>query len=66
MVRYADDLVVLCPKGRPAGAWTYWRQFLEKRLRLTITRKTRLTTAQNGFDFLGVHFRKAPGRATRA
>jgi len=63
MVRYADDLVVLCPKGQAGKCMDVLRQFLETKLRLTINEeKTRLTTAQDGFDFLGVHFRKAPGR----
>ncbi len=63
MVRYADDLVVLCPKGQVGKCIVVLRQFLETKLRLTINEeKTRLTTAQDGFDFLGVHFRKAPGR----
>jgi RNA-directed DNA polymerase len=63
MVRYADDLVVLCPRGQAEKCMGGLRQFLETRLRLTINEeKTRLTTAQDGFDFLGVHFRKAPGR----
>lgn len=63
MVRYADDLVVLCPKGQADKCMVVLRQFLETKLRLTINEeKTRLTTAQDGFDFLGVHFRKAPVR----
>jgi group II intron reverse transcriptase/maturase len=63
MVRYADDLVVLCPRGHAEKSMAVLRQFLETKLRLTINEeKTRLTTAQDGFDFLGVHFRKAPSR----
>src|SRR6266568_4670570 len=51
------------PKGQVGKCIVVLRQFLETKLRLTINEeKTRLTTAQDGFDFLGVHFRKAPGR----
>lgn len=62
MVRYADDLVVLC-RRRPAEAYmSRLRQFLA-RLKLTVNEeKTRIVTAQEGFDFLGVHFRKQPTR----
>jgi len=60
MVRYADDLVVLCPRGRAEKAMPDLRRFLG-RMRLTVNEeKTRITTAQEGFDFLGVHFRKRP------
>jgi len=63
MVRYADDLVVLCPKGHAEECMVVLRQFLETKLRLQVNEeKSRLTRAQDGFDFLGVHFRKAPSR----
>lgn len=60
MVRYADDLLVLC-RWRPAeGYMPKLRQFLS-RLRLTVNEeKTRIVSAWEGFDFLGVHFRKQP------
>jgi group II intron reverse transcriptase/maturase len=65
MVRYADDLVVLCPKGHAEGAMLEIRRFLA-RLKLTVNEeKTRITTAQEGFDFLGVHFRERPSRRGR-
>jgi group II intron reverse transcriptase/maturase len=62
MVRYADDLVVLC-RWKPAEYYLpKLRQFLSW-LRLTINEeKTQLVTAEGGFDFLGVHFRKQPTR----
>ena len=62
MVRYADDLVVLC-RGRPAKAYMpKLRQFLT-RLRVSVNEeKTRMVVAQDGFDFLGVHFRRQPSR----
>lgn len=62
MVRYADDLVVLCRKGRAEKAMPVLRRFLG-RLKLTVNEeKTRITTAQEGFDFLGVHFRRKASR----
>ncbi|MEW5884987.1 MAG: group II intron reverse transcriptase/maturase [Armatimonadota bacterium] len=62
MVRYADDLVVLC-RWKPPGAYLpKLRQFLG-RLRLVVNEeKTRVVDAREGFDFLGVHFRKQPTR----
>jgi len=62
MVRYADDLVVLCERRRAEGAMLKLRRLLE-RLKLTVNEdKTRIATAQEGFDFLGVHFRRKPSR----
>lgn len=58
LVRYADDMVVLCPKGRAERCIVELRRVLS-RLRLTVNEeKTRITTSEAGFDFLGVHFRK--------
>lgn len=66
MVRYADDLVVLGPKGHAEESMSQVRGFLA-RLRLTVNEeKTRITTAQDGFDFLGVHFRARPTRSGKA
>ena len=66
MVRYADDLVVLCRKGTGRRYMEDLRRFLG-RLKLTVNEdKTRLATAREGFDFLGVHFRKQPTRRDRA
>src|SRR5258706_178463 len=62
MVRYADDLVVLCRWKPPETYMPKLRQFLA-RLRVTVNEdKTRMVAAQDGFDFLGVHFRKQPSR----
>ena len=62
MVRYADDLVVLC-RWRPAETYVPKLRAFLRRLRFTVNEdKTRVTTAQAGFDFLGVHFRKLPTR----
>jgi RNA-directed DNA polymerase len=62
MVRYADDLVVLCRGKPPEMYMPKLRQFLT-RLRVTVNEnKTRIVAARDGFDFLGVHFRKQPTR----
>jgi RNA-directed DNA polymerase len=62
MVRYADDLVVLCRWKPPEIYMPKLRQFLG-RLRVTVNEdKTRIVDARDGFDFLGVHFRKRPSR----
>src|SRR5437867_1248015 len=62
MVRYADDLVVLCRWKPPETYMPKLRQFLA-RLRVTVNEdKTRMVAAREGFDFLGVHFRKQPTR----
>ncbi len=62
MVRYADDLVVLCRWKPPETYMPRLRQFLA-RLRVTVNEdKTRIVDAREGFDFLGVHFRKQPSR----
>ncbi len=56
MVRYADDLVVLCRWKPPEVYMPKLRQF-PARLRVTVNEdKTRIVDAKNGFDFLGVHF----------
>ena len=59
MVRYADDLVVLCrTKAEAEQALAYLRQWAEQ-VGLTVhPTKTRIVNAQSeGFDFLGWHFR---------
>ena len=62
MVRYADDLVVLCRWKPPEIYLPKLRRFLA-RLRVTVNEdKTRVVDAQDGFDFFGVHFRKQPSR----
>jgi RNA-directed DNA polymerase len=58
MVRYADDLVVLC-RWRPAETYMPKLQAMLARLRVTVNEdKTRIVSAGEGFDFLGVHFLK--------
>ncbi len=59
LVRFADDLVILL--------WSKGKQVL-KQVRCMLRRlglqlhpdKTRVTRAQDGFDFLGIHFRLRP------
>ncbi|HWH68716.1 MAG TPA: group II intron reverse transcriptase/maturase [Candidatus Sulfotelmatobacter sp.] len=59
VVRYADDLVVLCPSSNKAKtALGLLKQVAEGELRLTLhPEKTRLTTFGRGFDFLGFTFK---------
>jgi len=59
MVRYADDLVVLCHSREEAEqALTYLRQWSGKAGLTVHPTKTRIINAQSeGFDFLGWHFR---------
>jgi RNA-directed DNA polymerase len=54
IVRYADDIVILCRKGQSEQAMTVLRQILE-RLELTLNEaKTKIVNAYKGkFDFLG-------------
>jgi RNA-directed DNA polymerase len=59
MVRYADDLVVLCRSQEEAEqALTQLRQWSEQAGLTLHPTKTRIVNAQSGgFDFLGWHFR---------
>ena len=58
MVRYADDLVVLC-RYRPAETYMPKLRGMLSRLHVMVNEdKTRIVSANAGFDFLGVHFRK--------
>jgi len=54
IVRYADDIVILCRRGKSGQAMTVLRQILE-RLQLTLNEaKTKVVNAYKGkFDFLG-------------
>jgi len=64
IVRYADDIVILCRK-QTDNAMTVLRQIL-KRLGLTLNEeKTRIVDAYQGkFDFLGFSIRMGKGRKT--
>ena len=59
MVRYADDLVVLCrSQGEAEQAMAYLRQWSQEAGLTLHPTKTRIVNAQReGFDFLGWHFR---------
>ena len=57
-VRYADDMVVILKPHDDAGKiLDQIRQFLEKRGMNVSERKTKVTAATDGFDFLGWHFK---------
>ena len=58
MVRYADDMVVLCPKGRAERYMVELRKFLGRLKLLVNEEKTRLVSVRTGFDFLGASFRQ--------
>jgi group II intron reverse transcriptase/maturase len=64
MVRYADDLVILCAPGQAEAVQRRLRQWLERRgLRLN-EKKTRIVEARKeGFEFLG--WRVTPRRTRR-
>jgi len=57
IVNYADDLVILCRKGRAEGALRRLREIMGK-LKLTVNEeKTRISRVPEGeFDFLGYTF----------
>ncbi|MBK5276191.1 MAG: group II intron reverse transcriptase/maturase [Desulfuromonadales bacterium] len=60
IVRYADDIVLLCKRGKSGRVMTIFRQILE-RLKLTLNEsKTKIVNAHKGkFDFLGFSIRMA-------
>ncbi|MDB4894019.1 MAG: hypothetical protein JWN15_281 [Firmicutes bacterium] len=60
VVRYADDLVVLCQTQNKAKTELgLLKQLAEGELRLTLhPEKTRITRFYNGFDFLGFTFKR--------
>lgn len=58
LVRYADDMVVLCPKGTAERYMVELRKFLGRLKLLVNEEKTKLVSAWTGFDFLGMTFRK--------
>jgi len=69
IVRYADDLVVLCRTRRQAEAALQLLQELLGGLGLELSaEKTRIVDCRSGadgFDFLGYHFRMRPSRRGR-
>jgi RNA-directed DNA polymerase len=61
MVRYADDLVLLCRSQAEAEeALTYLQKLMEERKLKLHAEKTRIveTSEKGGFDFLGYHFER--------
>jgi group II intron reverse transcriptase/maturase len=66
IVRYADDIVILCRRNKSGKAMTVLRQILE-RLELTLNEtKTKIVNAFEGkFDFLGFSIWMGKGRKTR-
>jgi RNA-directed DNA polymerase len=69
IVRYADDLVVLCRSERQAEAALQLLREMLGELGLTLAEtKTRIVDCRSGtegFDFLGYHFRMRPSRRGR-
>jgi group II intron reverse transcriptase/maturase len=65
IVRYADDIVILCRRGKSVQAMIVLRQILE-RLELTLNEsKTKIVDAHEGkFDFLGFSFWRARSKKT--
>lgn len=63
LVRYADDLVVLCRTRRDADKAMAYLKHIFRRLELQMhpekTKLANLWDGQEGFDFLGFHHRKA-------
>lgn len=70
-VRYADDVLILCQSEKEAfGALNYARNVLD-RLKLELNEeKTRISSFEEGFDFLGFHFgrrgRSIAGKSLKA
>jgi len=66
IVRYADDIVILCRRKKSDKAMAVLRQVLE-RLELTLNEtKTKIVNAYEGkFDFLGFSIWMGKGRKTR-
>ena len=56
IVTYADDLVILCKRGKAEEALSRLREIMGK-LKLTVNEKTRICKVPEGeFDFLGYTF----------
>ena len=63
MVRYADDFVILCPKGRGAAYLERLKRWLEgRKLKLNETKTRLLNARQERFKFLGfrIHLTESP------
>ena len=57
MVRYADDFVILSPKGRTEGLRQRLRSWLAERQLKLNEEKTRVVEGEEGFNFLGFRVR---------
>lgn len=70
LVRYADDLVVICRTRKDAEHAMKLIQEVMKRLELTLhPEKTKLVSlweGKGGFDFLGMHHRSIPTQTSQA
>jgi group II intron reverse transcriptase/maturase len=63
LVRYADDLVVLCRTREAAEFYLSFLRRLFGRMGLALNEeKSRIATVEEGFDFLGLHFREGWSR----
>jgi group II intron reverse transcriptase/maturase len=59
-VRYADDVVLLCKTREESEATLQLAREILSRLKLSLSEeKTKVTSFQEGFDFLGFRFRKS-------
>jgi hypothetical protein len=66
MVRYADDFVVLCPKGQGAEMHRRLKVWLEKRkLKLNEVKTKVVDFTQEGLEFLGFQLSWRKGRSGR-
>jgi len=64
LVRFADDYVILT-KGDPRPWYEKMRKLIE-RLELTLNEeKTEVVKAEDGFNFLGMHFRRKQSRKSK-
>lgn len=64
LVRYADDLVILCAPGQGAALRERLARWLEARGLKLNEEKTRLADSRQGFDFLGFRVRWQPSRTS--
>jgi len=64
LVRYADDLVILCGQGQGQGLRERLRKWLQARGLKLNEEKTRLADSREGFDFLGFRVRWQSSRVT--
>ncbi len=57
LVRYADDIVIFTDRSYAGNIMRFLSEFLSSYLGLELREdKSRITTAKEGFDFLGFHF----------